>query len=137
MRANSIPGRQMLMFVNAGATHPCPLWLDSVKPSGRLVFPMIRWQPGSVMGVGGAGWGVVMRLEHLEIGWKVRQLGPVGIFPCLGAIDSEADRRLGEAFSKNGLTDVRSLRREPHLMEDSCLLHGEGYCFSSRDCVRQ
>jgi protein-L-isoaspartate(D-aspartate) O-methyltransferase len=131
------PGPTDAMFVNAGAAHPCPLWLDSVKLSGRLVFPMIRWQTGNVMGVGGAGWGVMMHLEHLAAGWKARQLGPVGIFPCFGATDSEADRRLGEALSKNGLTDVRSLRREPHRMEDSCLLHGEGYCFSSRDCVKQ
>ena len=78
-----------------------------------------------------------MRLEHLVTGWKAQQLGPAGFFPCFGAIDSEADRRLGEAFSKNGLTDVRSLRRESHPMEDSCLLHGEGYCFSSRDCIIQ
>jgi protein-L-isoaspartate(D-aspartate) O-methyltransferase len=121
------------IFVNAGATHPCPLWLDILKPSGRLVFPMIRWPDGSVMGVGVAGWGVMMRIERMQSGFGARWLAPCGYFPCFGAIDREADRRLGDALAKNGLTDVRSLRRAAHSPDESCLLHGDGYCFSSLD----
>jgi protein-L-isoaspartate(D-aspartate) O-methyltransferase len=121
------------IFVNAGATHPCPLWLDILKPSGRLVFPMIRWPDGSVMGVGVAGWGVMMRIERMQSGFGARWLAPSGYFPCFGAIDREADRRLGDALAKNGLTDVRSLRRATHSPDESCLLHGDGYCFSRLD----
>ena len=117
------------IFVSAGATHPCPLWLDSLKPSGRLVFPMIRWA------VGVAGWGVVMRIERTQSGFAVQWLGPCGYYPCFGAIDREADRRLGEALVKSGLTDVRSLRVEGHDSEESCVLHGNGYCFSKLDSV--
>ncbi len=126
------PGPADAIFVNAGATHPCPLWLDSLKPSGRLVFPMIRWPDGSVMGVGVAGWGVMMRIERMQSGFGARWLAPSGYFPCFGAIDREADRRLGDALAKNGLTEVGSLRREAHSPDDLCLLHGEGYCFSKR-----
>ena len=46
------PGPTDAMFVNAGATHPSTLWLDCVKLSGRLVFPIIRSQPERVM----PGW---------------------------------------------------------------------------------
>ena len=116
------------IFVNAGATHPCPLWLASLKPSGRLVFPMIRWA------VGVAGWGVMMRIERTQTRFAVQWLGPCGYYPCFGAIDREADRRLGEALVKSGLTDARSLRVEGHDPEESCLLHGNGYCFSKLDC---
>ena len=124
------PGPVDGIFVSAGATHPCPLWLDSLKPSGRLVFPMIRWPEGAVMGVGVAGWGVMMRIERTLSGFAAKWLAPCGYYPCFGAIDSEADRRLGEALEKNGLTDVRSLRIEGHDPEESCLLHGKRYCFS-------
>ena len=123
------PGPVDAIFVSAGATHPCPLWLDSLKPSGRLVFPMIRWA------VGVAGWGVVMRIERTQSGFAVQWLGPCGYYPCFGAIDREADRRLGEALVKSGLTDVRSLRVEGHDSEESCVLHGNGYCFSKLDSV--
>ena len=107
------PGPADAVFVNAGATHPCPLWLDSLKPSGRLVFPMVRWSEGSKLGVGGAGWGAMMRVQRLQSGYRARWITPAGIFPCVGAIDSEADRRLGDALTQNGLTDVRSLRATP------------------------
>jgi protein-L-isoaspartate(D-aspartate) O-methyltransferase len=118
------------IFVNAGATHPCPLWLDSLTPAGRLVFPMVRWPNGAGFGVGSAGWGVILRIQRLQSGHSARFLGPAGFYPCFGAIDAEADRLLGEALASNGLTDVHSLRREPHARDESCLLHGVGYCFS-------
>lgn len=125
------PGPADAIFVNAGATHPCPRWLDNLKPSGRLVFPMVRWPEGSKMGVGGAGWGVMIRIQRLKTGHSARWIAPAGFFPCFGAVDPEADRRLGDALAKNGLTDIRSLRRETHNPDSSCLLHGEGYCFST------
>jgi protein-L-isoaspartate(D-aspartate) O-methyltransferase len=125
------PGPADAIFVNAGATHPCPLWLDSLNPSGRLVFPMVRWPEESKMGVGGAGWGVMIRIQRLQSGYGARSIAPAGFFPCFGAIDPEADRRLGDALAQNGLIDARSLRRDGHDPDPSCLLHGEGYCFSS------
>jgi protein-L-isoaspartate(D-aspartate) O-methyltransferase len=127
------PGSADAIFVSAGATHPCSLWLDILKPSGRLVFPMIRWPEGSVIGVGMAGWGVMMRIERMQFGYGARWLAQSGYFPCFGAIDREADRRLGDALARNGLTDVRSLRRAAHSPDESCLLHGDGYCFSRLD----
>jgi len=125
------PGPADAIFVNAGATHPCPLWLDSLKPSGRLVFPMVRWSAGAKFGVASAGWGVMLRVQRLQSGHSAQSMGGSGFFPCFGAIDSEADRRLGDALAQNGLTEVRSLRREIHDPDPSCLLHGEGYCFST------
>jgi protein-L-isoaspartate(D-aspartate) O-methyltransferase len=126
------PGPADAIFVSAGATHPLSLWLDSLKLSGRLVFPMVRWPEGSTLGIGGVGWGVMMRIERLTNGYSAKWLAPTGYFPCFGAVDAKADRRLGDALAKNGLTDVHSLRREGHYPDESCLLHGEGYCFSSR-----
>lgn len=124
------PGPSDAIIVNAGATHPCPLWLDSLKPSGRLVFPMVRWPEGAKFGVATAGWGVMLRVKRLQSGHSARWMGPCGFYPCFGAVNREADRRLGDALAQNGLTEVRSLRRETHDPDSSCLLHGEGYCFS-------
>jgi protein-L-isoaspartate(D-aspartate) O-methyltransferase len=118
------------ILVNAGATHPLSLWLDSLKPAGRLVFPMVRWPDGAKFGVVNAGWGVMLRIQRLHRDFSARFLGPAGFYPCFGAIDAEADRLLGDTLASNGLTDVHSLRREPHARDESCLLHGAGYCFS-------
>ena len=127
------PGPADAIFVTAGATHPCPLWVDNLKLSGRLVFPMVRWPEGGVMGVGVAGWGVMMRVERRQSGYAARWLSHCGFFPCFGAIDREADRKFGDALARFTLTDARSLRREEHSPDESCLLHGNGYCFSRLD----
>jgi len=127
------PGPADAIFVNAGPTHPCRLWIDSLKMSGRLVFPMIRW-PEVNAGDGVAGWGVMMRVERRHSGYAARWLSHCAFFPCFGAIDREADRRLGDALARFTLPDARSLRREEHRPDESCLLHGNGYCFSKLDC---
>lgn len=119
------------VFINAGATHPCALWLDTLKPAGRLVFPLVRWPEGSKFaGPPVAGWGVMIRIERAQAGYRAEVVSPVGIYPCLGATDTEADSRLAETLAKGGFGGLQSLRREIHAPEPSCLLHGDGYCFS-------
>jgi protein-L-isoaspartate(D-aspartate) O-methyltransferase len=76
---------------------------------------------------------VMLRIQRLKSGFSAKWIGLAGFFPCVGAIDPESDRRLGDALAKEGLTDVRSLRREPHNADQSCCLHGKGYCFSKHD----
>jgi len=125
------PGKVDGIFINAGATHPLPLWLDNLKPNGRLVFPLIRWPEGSKFGSGIAGWGVMLRVQRLETSYSARFISQIGIFPCFGALNPEADRLLAEAFERGALTDVRTLRRDAHDSDTSCLLHGSGYCFSN------
>jgi protein-L-isoaspartate(D-aspartate) O-methyltransferase len=55
----------------------------------------------------------------------------VQIFPCLGAVDAEADRRLAEAFGR-GVDAGRQyvLRRDRHAQAAECWLHGDGYCLT-------
>jgi len=119
------------IFVNAGATHPHPLWLDSLKPNGRLVFPLVRWPEGAKFGVANAGWGAMIRIQRTSSGYSAGWLAPCGVYPCFGAVNAEADRRLADAFAQNRLAEMRTLRRDDHSREASCLLHGEGYCFST------
>jgi protein-L-isoaspartate(D-aspartate) O-methyltransferase len=120
------------ILINAGTTHPCALWLDSLKPAGRLVFPMVRWPEGSKFAEPGAGgFGVMISVGRAAAGYGAAVVSPVVIFPCLGGVDTEADRRLAETFAKGGFGGLRSLRRDAHEPAPSCLLHGEGYCFSN------
>jgi protein-L-isoaspartate(D-aspartate) O-methyltransferase len=127
------PGPADAILINAGATHPLSLWLDALKDGARMVFPLIRWPEGAVFGQGMAGWGAMLRIQRLEgKRYAASFVGPVGMFPCLGALDPQADRLLEQAW-QTPLTDVRSLRREAHEKVSSCWLHGVGYCFSKDD----
>ncbi|MGO9060621.1 MAG: protein-L-isoaspartate O-methyltransferase family protein [Candidatus Binataceae bacterium] len=117
------PGPVDAIFINAGATHPCDVWLDSLRSGGRLVFPLTR-----------SNWaGVMLKVTLTTGGYGAAVTSAVGIYPCAGAIDAEAEKRLGEALDKGGYDRVRCLRREIHEKEESCWLHGLGYCFSTLD----
>ena len=118
------PGLVDVIVVNAGATHPLPLWLDALKPGGRMLLPLTsdRWH------------GAVFRIERAGDTdcYGVSVISSVAIYPCSGARTIEAERLLAQAFGKGGQHFVRSLRRDAHAPDADCWLHGEGYCFSTR-----
>jgi len=115
------PGPVDAMLVNAGATRPCDLWLDSLRSGGRLVFPLTR-----------SNWaGVLVKVTFTAGGYGASVLSAAGMYPCAGAIDAGAERRLGEALDKGGYERAQGLRRDNHEREESCWLHGSGYCLST------
>jgi protein-L-isoaspartate(D-aspartate) O-methyltransferase len=118
------------MLINAGASAPRPLWLDSLRPGGRLVMPLVRW-PTREEERGASGIGIVVKIVRGDEEYAARVIDPVVIFPCIGGIDATADRNLAEALRRPEQAEaVRTLRRDRHDREATCWLHGEGYCFS-------
>lgn len=118
------PGPVDVVVVNAGATHPPPLWLASLRPGGRLLLPLT---PDS-------GLGCVFRIERLDAtqNFAASAISDVRIYPCAGARTPQAARLLGRALADGGQRFVRSLRLDGHQHEPECWLHGDGYCLSLR-----
>jgi protein-L-isoaspartate(D-aspartate) O-methyltransferase len=109
----------------AGATTPLGWWLDSLADGGRLLLPMTSgWERG----------GFMLRLQRNGGGFSARSQGWVGFYPCAGA-RNEADRAaLNRALDDSiGQAAVRSLRRDAHEADDSCWLHGDGWCLSKHE----
>jgi len=118
-------GTADVIVVNAGTTHPLPLWLESMAPNGRLLLPLTI----------DARRGSVLLLKRLAAGYQARTLSGIEIFPCEGARDVEADARLRVALWKRAMSCVNSLRREEHEVDESCWLHAEGFCLSRKQLV--
>ena len=125
-------GARDAIFVNAGATHPQPLWLSRLAPGGRLLFPLTV-----SLGTGAVGGGHMLRVMRTEAGYAARFVSPVGIFPCAGAREPEAERRLRKAYGRGEEEFVQELRRDIHPEESSCWLHDAGWCLSKRSSLRQ
>jgi len=119
------PGPQDVIFVNAGATDPQPVWLRSLAEGGRLLFPMTV--ANDERGIGG---GHMLRLERIGAGFEARFVSPVGVYPCIGARDDQANAALRDAFGGGGQDEVHSLRSDAHEPDASCWLHRPGYCLS-------
>ncbi|MDT5059656.1 MAG: protein-L-isoaspartate(D-aspartate) O-methyltransferase [Acidobacteriota bacterium] len=114
------------IFINAGATQPQAVWLDSLKDGGRLILPLTVARDET-----SGGMGFMLKVDREEKGYAARFISPVAIFPCIGSRDAESNQRLREAMSKGTWGTVQSLRREPHEPSETCWLHGEDFCLST------
>jgi protein-L-isoaspartate(D-aspartate) O-methyltransferase len=120
------PGPCHAIFVNAGATHPRTVWLDSLRPGGRLILYLTVAVDDT-----GAGKGGMLKVSREGQGYRARFLSSVAVFHCRGARDESANRRLLAAMKRGGWGSVQSLRRDAHTLNDACWLHGVDFCLST------
>jgi len=111
------------ILINAGATRLTPIWLDGLRPAGRLLLPLTMAN----------GSGRVLKIERREQGFAARFIMGIVIFHCAGARDPQEEENLQKAFLRSDSNLVRSLRRKPHEVEASCWLHSDDCCLSKID----
>jgi protein-L-isoaspartate(D-aspartate) O-methyltransferase len=109
------------IFINAGATHPQGAWFDSLKFGGRLILPLTT----------DAGKGGMLKVEREKEGYTARFISTVSVFPCIGSRDAESNQFLRDVLMRKPLKAVQSLRRDAHKPNDTCWLHGKGFCLST------
>lgn len=124
------PGSADAILVNAGATHPRSIWLDSLRPGGRLLLPLTVTDDTDE---GGAGR--YLKVTRQLEGFTASFISGVRIFPCTGARDTDLNEKLKEAFKRGDEKSVRSLRRDRHDAADSCWFHSEQFCLSKNAVV--
>jgi protein-L-isoaspartate(D-aspartate) O-methyltransferase len=117
-----------VIVVSAGATHPMSAWLAALKPGGKLLFPMTP----------DAGLGAMVFLTHrCEGNYAAQLMYGVQFIPFSGARDAEVSKQLAAALNRDEGMAVKSLRCDVHEKDETCRLHGDGWCFSTRDPVQQ
>lgn len=121
------PGECDAMLINAGVTHPHPLWLERLREGGRLVLPI------TVATTETLGAGLMTKVIRLPNGFSAQGVTPVGIYSCKSVRDPELESLVRTAFATQAILKVQSLRREPHEQEATCLVHGKDVCFSSAE----
>ncbi len=115
------PGACDAILINAGITHPAPLWLDRLAEGGRLVMPLTgRTGSGIMLGITKAGHDYVARIVSF-----------VSIYSSPTLRDAEIEPLIASAMSKRSIFNVKRLRLDPHEANKSCLLHTSRMCLSS------
>jgi len=128
--ASALDGPADAVLVNAGATHALPAWLDALAEGGRLLLPL-TFGPAPTA----PGKGAVVKITR-HGGRFDATFGPmVAIYPCTGARDPEMNMALQKGFMQwmqGGMKDsgVRSVRRDPHVADETCWAHRTGCCLS-------
>ena len=117
-----------LIYVNAGATAPLDVWLDALRPGGRLLFPLTPDGVGPMPGAGGML--LVEATRTPADSFNARFIMPVMFIPCVGARDPETAKNLATAFQRGDMKNVRSLRRGSP-PDETCWCSGRGWWLST------
>ena len=128
-----------VIVASAGVTHPLISWLDALKPGGRLLIPMTTagiLADGELstariaLSAGGGPGAMLMVVRRAANEFGARFLCRTGFVHFQGARDQAADHRLAAALVTDWGGSVKSLRRDHHLKDETCWLHGDGWCLS-------
>jgi protein-L-isoaspartate(D-aspartate) O-methyltransferase len=118
------PGQSDAIFINAGVTHPHPLWLDRLSDRGRLVLPLT---------VDSTSAGVVAKITRGGNGFSAQIVTFVGIYSCTSVRDPEMSVALAKALATKALLKLKCVRTDQHQQEETCLAHRPDICLSTAD----
>lgn len=112
-----------VLIAFAGVSAPPLGWLDALADGGRALIPLTTEHR----------FGLLLRVDRTATGFAARSVGNIGIFHCAGAREPAEAEALGQALADHaGRAALKSLRRDPHQADETCWLHGDGWCLSKR-----
>jgi protein-L-isoaspartate(D-aspartate) O-methyltransferase len=116
------------ILINAGMTHPHPVWLDALRPGGRLVLPLTCPFPplGTTIGKGI----VVAIADRGGPALDARLLNLVAVYSAIGIREPAIEEALGKAMMRNPMPAIRHLRRDAHEPLAGCWFHQDTFCLS-------
>ncbi|MGP8172970.1 MAG: protein-L-isoaspartate O-methyltransferase family protein [Terracidiphilus sp.] len=106
-----------VLYVNAAAAEPLAVWLDALRPEGRLLFPLEPENEGGAM---------LLVTRQADGAWAARFLCGVQFVACAGAQDAQAGQALKAAFRRGNSGNVRWLHRSGQ-PDESCWCAGRGW----------
>ncbi len=122
--APQIEGQWDVIIAFAGASRPPPAWLDVLAPRGRALIPLTT----------DARWGFLLRVDRAPHGLAARVAGSLGIFHAQGLRDPDEAAAIGQVVNDAaGRAALKWLRRDRHDRDETCWLHGDGWCLSKRE----
>jgi len=119
------------VLINAGVTHPLPVWLDALAPGGRMLLPLTAAMPAMGASIGkGIAW---LLTKQDAVSLAARPVGVVAIFSAVGIRDEALNAAVGKALMGGPpqWQAIKRLRRDAHDQSSSCWLHGAGWCWST------
>jgi protein-L-isoaspartate(D-aspartate) O-methyltransferase len=110
------------ILINAGVTHLHPAWLANLREGGVLVAPFMVGRASTSKDA------IVLRIVRHGQKFTAELVTILSIYPCTGMCDPANQSLLNAAFESHALADVRSLRADVHLRQESCIVHTPQFC---------
>jgi protein-L-isoaspartate(D-aspartate) O-methyltransferase len=117
-----------VILVNAGVTHPQRRWLERLRENGRMIIPTtFTLRPAE------ASFGLVLCVTQTGGDYAVRIVSQTAIIAAVGGRDPDLNAMLSKRFEAlRAPPPIASLRVLPHAEEESCWLHSELMCLSTK-----
>ena len=112
------------IYVNAGLTQPSPVWLDVLRPGGRLMFPL---QAERSLG----GMLLLQKPEGGNTAWPARFVSRAGFISCRAPQVEATGNRLIAAFGGGGWDAVQSFHHDDK-PDDTSWFSANGWWLSTR-----
>lgn len=128
------PGPCDAILINAGCTHIHSRWLDRLREGGRLMIPLtVRTaMPGIAMQrQANLGAGMMVKAVRRNDCFSAVAHSPIAIFSCTSVRDPEIETILRKAMGMGLIGKLQSIRRDPHELADTCVLHRSDVCLST------
>ena len=121
------PGECDAILVNCGVTHPQARWLDRLREGGRLIVPFTMAMNASI------GQGVMTKIVRSENRYRAEMVTPLGIYSGSGLRNPELEPQVREGLTTGGLLKLKSVRRDAHEKQKTCVVHTGEACLSMAD----
>jgi protein-L-isoaspartate(D-aspartate) O-methyltransferase len=121
------PGDCDAILINAGVTHPAPLWLDRLRDRGRLVLPITMAASPTL------GQGIMLKITRNAATFTTETVTMLAIFSGIGLRDPLLEPLMQAALTTGRLLKLKSVRRDAHDPADTCVLHGREVCLSTAE----
>ena len=121
------PGPCDAMLINAGVTHPHPLWLEWLREGGRLVLPLTKAATPT------SGVGIMAKITRQGGAFAAEVVSHVAICSCTSVRDPQLEASIGKIFASRGLLNLKSVRLDSHQPADNCMVHASGICLSAAE----
>lgn len=113
------------VLINAGVTHPHPAWLDGLSEGGVLVLPL---SVGRNLGVNDA---MVLGITRRQDQFTAELLSIMTIYSSPSMRDPMLQSMLNDSFESHAMLRLKSVRKDDHDRNDTCIVHAPGFCLSA------
>jgi protein-L-isoaspartate(D-aspartate) O-methyltransferase len=112
------------MLVNCGVTHPQTKWLDRLKEGGRLIVPFTMAMNATI------GQGVMTKIVRSGAAYSTELVTPLAIYSGTSLRDPALEPQMLKGLTTGGLLKLKSVRRDAHEVEGTCVVHTKEVCLS-------
>ena len=121
------PGECDAILVNAGVTHPQTIWLERLRERGHLVVPFTMAMNPTL------GQGVMTKIVRERGAYVAEMVTPLAIFSGGRMREPELEPVMVKALTSGGLLKLKSVRRDAHEPQETCVVHGREVCLSTAE----